>query len=88
MTRAKYLGLLIGGAVSLGLLSLIVPEGYAEKVMEMGGTLLIILFIPILAIIRMRYLGMSGKEFLLSFIPIYGAKYRYKRLFSNKKKGE
>ncbi|WP_247237343.1 hypothetical protein [Telluribacter sp. SYSU D00476] len=85
MTRGWYFGLLIGGAVALGLASLMVPEEYSEEVMKTGGRLGILVFIPLLAFLRMRYIGMSWKEIVLSFIPFHGIKYRSKKLFYDKK---
>ncbi len=45
----------------------------------------ILIYIPIIGLLRMRYLKFTWKDFLLSFIPFYGIHYRTKRLFYSKK---
>lgn len=39
---------------------------------------LIMFYLPVLTLIRMKYIGLTYKEMLLTFIPFYGIKYRYK----------
>jgi hypothetical protein len=44
---------------------------------------LIAFYLPVLTFIRMRYIGLSYKQMLTTFIPIYGLKHRY-RVFTEK----
>lgn len=39
---------------------------------------LILFCLPVLIVTRMKHVGMTTKEMLLTFIPFYGLKYRYK----------
>ena len=43
----------------------------------------IVLYVPILSILRMIKLKYTWKEILLSFIPFYGLKYRF-RIYKDK----
>ena len=39
---------------------------------------LIAIYLPVLIFARMRYIGLSYKQMLMTIIPVYGLKYRYK----------
>ncbi len=81
MTLLKYWLLVITGAVVVGLVPKAFPGSNPEEVRWVGFTVCLLLYIPAIAILRMRYLKMSWKEVLLSFIPFYGMRYRFRRLF-------
>lgn len=39
---------------------------------------IVMVYIPIVAIARMKYMGYTKKEMLMSIIPFYGIKYRFR----------
>jgi hypothetical protein len=54
---------------------------------ELGNivfALLVMGWITPVGVLRMWALGMTTRELLLSFIPFYGLKYRFKRIFGKK----
>ncbi len=80
MTLFKYWMLVIAGGIVVGLLPMAFPNANAEEVRFLGFSICIMLYIPSIALFRMRYLKMSWKEILISFIPFYGTQYRFRRL--------
>lgn len=80
MNLIKYWLLLIAGAVVVGLLPKAFPQSNPEEVRWLGFAVCVLFYIPTLAILRMRYLKMSWKEFLISLIPFYGVWYRFRRV--------
>lgn|GEM_PF-6835232 len=76
MTRTKFILLLTIPPLIVGNLF---REIFPVKILPF----IIIFYIPLVTILRMRYVGMTWKEALKSFIPFYGFKYRFK-LFQKK----
>ena len=80
MTLFKYWFLLILAAVALGILPRMLPGADPDQVRQIGFSLIILVYIPIISILRMRYLGMTPIDYLLGLIPFYGVYHRFKRI--------
>lgn len=80
MTLPKYWALLILAAAVLGILPEMVPDANSDQVRQILFSFVVIVYIPIIAILRMRHLRMTLKEYLLGFIPFYGVRHRFKRI--------
>ena len=83
MSLLKYWLLIIVGAIAVGFLPQAFPEKNPDEVLWVGFVVCMLLYIPVIAILRMRHLKMSWKEFLIGLIPFYGTWYRFRR-FSEK----
>jgi len=71
MNRLAFLIILL---LPFFLLGAIFPDIFPEKILPY----MIIFYIPTLSVIRMRKIGMTWKDILISFIPFYGLKNSYK----------
>lgn len=80
MNRIVFILLLL---VPFFLLGYFFPQDFPQKILPV----LIIFYIPILVIIRMKFIKMSWKEMLLSLIPFYGIRYQFK-IFTKKNKSD
>jgi hypothetical protein len=80
MTLFKYWALLILAAIALGILPKVIPGVDPEQVRQIGFYFIILVYIPLIAILRMRYLGITLKEYLLGLVPFYGESHRFRRL--------
>lgn len=79
MTLFKYWVLLILAAVVLGFLPNMVPNADPAQARQIVFSFIILVYIPIIAFFRMRYIGMTLKEYFLEFIPFNGVSRRFKR---------
>ena len=82
MKRSLFIILLILPFVIAGL-SVNIINGMQLKDLTEILKWLILVYIPILTIIRMRYIKLSWKQFFLSFVPIIGIRNRFK-IFTEK----
>lgn len=77
MNRLVYISLVIlpfvVSAIVIG-----IKNGSLEGIANIFS-IIVIFYLPIIAIIRMKTLKAPLKEILLSFIPFFGTKYRFKR---------
>ena len=80
MTQFKYWALMIQAAIALGDSPKMIPSIDPDQVRQIGLYFIILVYIPLIAILRMRYLGISLKEYLLGLVPFYGESHRFKRL--------
>lgn len=80
MNLIKYWLLIITGAVAVGILPKPFPQSNPQDVRLIGLALCMLLLVPTIAILRMRSLKISWKEFLIGLIPFYGIWYRFRRL--------
>ncbi len=71
MNRIIYLIILFVPFIVLGALY---PNRFPTQILPY----LVIFYIPIITIIRMKYLKCSWRCIFKSFIPFYGLKYRFK----------
>lgn len=76
MSRFLFIIILL---VPFFILGAVFPDIFPEKILPY----MIIFYIPILSVIRMKYIGMKWKDILVSFIPFYGLKNSYK-IFTEK----
>ncbi|MDO1449119.1 hypothetical protein Q0590_22775 [Rhodocytophaga aerolata] len=88
MTRTKYWAILISIPVAIGLISNYIAytssSQQAQAFMWQALCYHILLCIPVTYFFRMRHLGFTWKEMLVSLVPFIGAKYRSKALFDPK----
>ncbi|MFB9295192.1 hypothetical protein [Persicitalea jodogahamensis] len=80
MNLINYWLLVIAGGIVVGLLPQAFPGTNPDEVRWLGFVVCMLLYIPTIAILRMRYLKMSWKEFLIGIIPFYGTQHRFRRL--------
>ena len=80
MTLLKYWALLILAAIGLGILPKVTPGVDPDQIRQIGFYFIILVYVPLIAILRMRYLGISLREYLLGLVPFYGESHRFKRL--------
>jgi len=71
MNRFIYLTVLYLPFIVLGALY---PKSFSTQILPY----LVIFFIPIITIIRMKFFKCSWNNIFKSFIPFYGLKYRFK----------
>ncbi len=86
MTRAKYWLLLTIVPVVIGLISRHIAQTdslqTAQAFSWQAMIFVILVYIPVVGILRMRYLKFTWKEVMLSLVPFLGSTYKYKRLFN------
>jgi hypothetical protein len=56
------------------ILGAVFPEIFPDQILPY----MIIFYIPTISVVRMRSIGMTWKEILISFIPFWGIKNSYK----------
>jgi hypothetical protein len=81
MKRAIYWFLVLLPGIVIGLASALVGGEDGKAILFKGLQYTILLYLPIISVIRMKYLKFSIKQILSSFIPFYGLKFRQKIYF-------
>ena len=81
MSRKTYLFLIIGVSAIFSFISILMENFMNINLFDYKITyfLHISIFIPIVVILRSRYIKMSVKDFFKSFIPFIGLKNRFNR---------
>lgn len=77
-------------SIILGILANYISAKYTQEIAQQFFIeymeYYILIYIPLIGIIRLRSLNLNLKEILLSLIPIYGIYYRRKRMFYSNEK--
>ena len=85
MTKNKYWALLIIGPILIGTFSIIIKNWYTEEVAEdlfiKFICCWIAIFIPVIGLLRMKYLKFTLKDILIGLLPFYGTYHRSKKGF-------
>ncbi len=76
MGRLKFLVLLIIPSFLLGILIAYLDETYGDKYFKLVISLWIIVYLPIIIILRMRSLGFTLKEGFKAMVPFWGSDLR------------
>lgn len=76
MGRLKFLVLLIVPSFLVGILIAYLDETYGDKYFKLVISLWIIVYLPIIIILRMRSLGFTLKEGFKAMVPFWGSNLR------------
>jgi MFS-type transporter involved in bile tolerance (Atg22 family) len=76
MGRLKFLVLLIIPSFLVGILIAYLDETYGDKYFKLVISLWIIVYLPIIIILRMRSLGFTLKEGFKAMVPFWGSDLR------------
>ena len=81
MSRIKFITLLIIPSFLVGILIAYLDETYGDKYFKLVISLWIIVYLPIIIILRMRSLGFTLKEGFKAMVPFWGSNLRNKIWF-------
>ena len=76
MSRIKFIILLIIPSFLVGVLIAYLDEVFGDKYFKLVISLWIIVYIPVLIILRMRSLGFTLKEGFKAMVPFWGSDLR------------
>jgi asparagine N-glycosylation enzyme membrane subunit Stt3 len=79
MKGIHYFLLVVLAGILVGILPDFFPASDPDHIRLIGLVIALTVYVPILAYLRMRTLGMSWKDYFLGLIPFYGWKYRFRR---------
>lgn len=87
MTRTKYWITLLLWPVTLGIVTVIMSKTSSPEEAQIFFAIAfqysIILYLPLVFLLRARFLRLTWKEILIAMVPVYGHKLRY-RIFYEK----
>lgn len=81
MSFIKFITLLIIPSFLVGILIAYLDETYGDKYFKLVISLWIIVYLPIIIILRMRSLGFTLKEGFKAMVPFWGSNLRNKIWF-------